>query len=166
MSWERSGVSQQIKDIHKKRLFTHCYGHVLNLAVKDVCDVLKCLKDTFDTSRELWKLVAKSPQRDTHLKQIHIERGNEDSNVQSFCPTRWTMRRQTLQSILGNYKELMALWEWSLSVVSETETKAHIRVVQSFMGKFGFLFGCHLGNVCCLKQTIFKKKFKNLWRLQ
>ena len=133
--------------------------HVLNLAVKDVCNVLKCLKNTFDASREIWKLVTKSPQRNTHLKQIQIERGNEGSNVQSFCPTRRTMRRQTLQSILGNYKELMTLWEWSLSVVSETEMKAHIRVVQSFMGKFGFLFGCHLGNFC-LKQTIFKKKIQ------
>ena len=141
-------------------MFTHCYGHVLNLAVKDVCNVLKCLKDTFDTSREIFKLVTKSLQRDTHLKQIQIERGNEDSNIQSFCPTRWTMRGQTLESILGNYKELMTLWKWSLSVVSETEMKAHIRVVQSFIGKFGFLFGCHLGNFCCLKQTIFKKNSK------
>ena len=29
-------------------------------------------------------------------------------------------------SILDNYKELMEPWEWSLSVVSETEIKARI----------------------------------------
>ena len=55
-------------------------------------------------------------------------------------------------SILDNYKELMELWELSLSVVSETEIKARIRSVQSFMGKFGFLFGCYLGKLL-LSQT-------------
>ena len=38
----------------------------------------------------------------------------------------------------------MELWEWSLSVVNETEMKAHIWGAQSFMGKFGFLFSYHL----------------------
>ena len=47
-----------------------CYGYALNLRVKDVRNVVKCLKDTFDTARKIYKLVTKSPQRDTHLKQI------------------------------------------------------------------------------------------------
>ena len=68
----------------------------------------------------------KSPQRGTHLKQTQIERGNEDSNVHPFCPTRWTIHGQTPQSILDKYKELMELCKWSLSVVSETEMKARI----------------------------------------
>ena len=152
MFGERSGVSVQIKDINEKCFFTHCYQHALNLAVKDVCNVAKCLKDTFGTAREICKLATKSPQRDTHFKQIRIERGNEDSNVHSFCPTRWTMHSQTLQSILYNYKELTELWEWSLSVVSEAEMKARIWSVQSFMDKFSFLFGCHLGKLL-LSQT-------------
>ena len=126
MSRERSIVSAQIKHINKKCLFTHCYGHGLNLVVKDVCSVVKCLKNTFDSAREIYKIVTKSPQRDTYLKQIRIERGHEDSNVHSFCSARWAMHGQTLQSILDNYKELMEFWEWSLSVVSETEMKAKL----------------------------------------
>ena len=145
LSGERSIVSAKIKDINKKCLFTHCYGYALNLRVKDFCNVVRCLKDTFDTTRKIYKLVTKSPQRDTHLKQICIERGNEDSNVHSFCPARWKMHVQTLQSILGNCKELMQLWQWSLSVVSDTQMKARIRGAQSFMGEFCFLFACHFG---------------------
>ena len=122
-----------------------CYGYALNLRVKDVRNVVKCLKDTFDTARKIYKLVTKSPQRDTHLKQIWIERGNEDSKVHSFYPARWKMHAHTLQSILDNYKELMQLWQWSLSVVSKTQMKARIRGVQSFIAKVGFLFACHFG---------------------
>ena len=40
-----TGVCTQIKKINPKCLFTHCYGHVLNLSVKDACKVVKCLKD-------------------------------------------------------------------------------------------------------------------------
>ena len=93
----------------------------------------------------------KSPQRDTHLKQIQIERGNEDSNVHPFCPTWCSIHGQTPQPILDKYKELMELCKWSLSVVSETEMKARIWDVQNFMGKFVFLFGCQLGKL--LSQT-------------
>ena len=75
------------------------------------------------------------------------------------------MHGQTLQSILDSYKELMELWEWSLSVVSQTELKPRIHGVQSFMGKFGFLFGCHLGK-SLLSHTIFQKQSENLRRLQ
>ena len=38
MSGERSVVTAQIKDINKKCLFTHCYGHERNCAVKEICN--------------------------------------------------------------------------------------------------------------------------------
>ena len=71
-------------------------------AVKDIRNVEECLKDTFGTAGEICKLVPKSPQRHTDLKQMRIERGNEDFNVHSFWPTQWTMHCQTL----------IKLWEW------------------------------------------------------
>ena len=38
MSGEKNGVAKKIKDIVKTCLYTHCYGHSLNLAVKDASD--------------------------------------------------------------------------------------------------------------------------------
>ena len=35
MSGIKSGVAKQIADIEPKAIFTHCYGHALNLAVAD-----------------------------------------------------------------------------------------------------------------------------------
>ena len=66
MSGAKSGVATRIKTLNGKCLFTHCYGHVLNLSVKDTFSDVKCLKDTCDTAREICKLVKLSPQRDTH----------------------------------------------------------------------------------------------------
>ena len=69
MSGSKSGVAIRIKSLNEKTLYTHCYGHELNLSVKDVCSQVKCLKTTFDTGSEICKLVKLSPQRETHFKK-------------------------------------------------------------------------------------------------
>ena len=57
MSGQKTGVAAHVKSLNKKALFTHCYGHALNLAVKDVCNKVSCLKNTFDCAHEIVKLV-------------------------------------------------------------------------------------------------------------
>ena len=41
MSGIKSGVAKQILDEEKRAIFTHCYGHALNLACNDA---VKCCK--------------------------------------------------------------------------------------------------------------------------
>ena len=43
----------------------------------------------------------------------------------------------------------MELWDWSLSNCTDTEMKARIRGVESFMTEFKFLFGCKIGKMVC-----------------
>ncbi len=35
MSGAKSGVAKRIQDEEKKAIYTHCYGHALNLACSD-----------------------------------------------------------------------------------------------------------------------------------
>ena len=62
ISGGKAGVATQIKAINSKCLHTHCYGHALNLSVKHACTKSQCLKDTFDTAKEICKIVKKSPK--------------------------------------------------------------------------------------------------------
>lgn len=152
MSGHKSGVATQIKAMNPKALYTHCYGHALNLCVKDACSQVPCLSETFDTAAEIVKLVKKSPQRETLLKQLRSKSKNDSKSVHAFCVTRWTVRGEVLESILNNHGELMGLWEKALLITKETEMKARILGCQSQMTKFSFFFGCHLG-AKILKQT-------------
>ena len=152
MAGVRSGVATQIKSINGKCLYTHCYGHALNLAVGDVIKKVPLLKKTFGTSFELCKLVAKSPKRNTKLKDLRTESENTSKTVHTFCPTRWTVRGDSLESILENYEELMNLWEWSLEYVDDAEMSARIEGVRTVMKTYDFIFGCCLGKLI-LKQT-------------
>ena len=152
MSGSVSGVATRIKTLNSKCLYTHCYGHVLNLSVKDPCTKNKCLKTTFETAFEICKLIKYSPVRDTRLKQLREETKNEDAGVHAFCPTRWTVRGRMLESLINNHKELSELWEWSLNNTHDTELKARIIGVKTMMIKFDFLFGCMIGKTL-LNQT-------------
>ena len=46
----------------------------------------------------------------------------------------------------------MELWEWSIDNLKDTEMKARVRGVKSYMETFDFLFCCSLGERL-LKQT-------------
>ncbi len=61
MAGAKTGVATQIKAINGKCLYTHCYGHALNLAVGDSIKSVECLKGVFEVVREICKLIKKSP---------------------------------------------------------------------------------------------------------
>ena len=65
MAGTKTGVATQIKAINSKCLYTHCYGHALNLAVADSIKSIDCLKSTFEIGNEICKLIKKSHKRST-----------------------------------------------------------------------------------------------------
>ena len=145
MSGKASGVATQFKLENEKMLYTHCYGHALNLAIKDACDKVECLKEAFDSIREICRLVKKSPQRDTKLSEILSATQSQEKSIHAFCPTRWTVRAETLRSVIENHDELMALWEWSIKHLKDTEMKARVIGVNTAMSNFSFFYECALG---------------------
>ena len=75
MSGAKNGVAKQIIDKEARGVYTHCYGHALNLAVGDTVKQSKVMRDALDTTYEMSKLVMFSPKRDSlfeKLKQIRL----------------------------------------------------------------------------------------------
>ncbi len=48
MSGARSGVAKRICDEEPRALYTHCYGHALNLAVADAVRACKFMRSAMD----------------------------------------------------------------------------------------------------------------------
>ena len=61
MSGTRNGVAKQIEDIQSKALYTHCYGHSLNLAASDTLQNCKVMKAIPETTYEITKFTKYSP---------------------------------------------------------------------------------------------------------
>ncbi len=59
MSGSKSGVATVLLSKEPRALYTHCYGHALNLAVQDMVKDNKILRDTLDSVEEMTKLIKK-----------------------------------------------------------------------------------------------------------
>ena len=57
MAGIKNGVATKIKEFNQACLYTHCYGHSLNLAVGDTIKGIKHLTDTFEMIRAICKLI-------------------------------------------------------------------------------------------------------------
>ena len=148
----RSGLVPRIQELEPHTIYTHCYGHSINLAANDALKGSKLLKDALDMTREITKLIKYSPRREAIFQslkeQSHFEIENDSSSgIRVLCPTRWTVCADSLGSIVDNYTTLQDTWEEAADIVHDTETKARIRGVSSQMKTFNFLFGTVLCEV-------------------
>ena len=63
MSGHKSGIAKSITDIESRALYTHCYGHSLNLAVGNTIKNIKILTDVMDIIHEMSALIKFSPKQ-------------------------------------------------------------------------------------------------------
>ena len=145
MSGVKKGAATNILKQEPKAVYTHCYGHALNLAVSDSVKGSKVMRDSLDTVYEMSKLIKYSPGRDTTLEELKREMSPDTPSFRTLCPTRWTVRAASLKSVLDNYAVLQSLWEISYDLVKDSETRARINGVQKQMESFDFIFGVSLG---------------------
>ena len=76
------------------------YGHALNLAVGDTIKQQKLLRDALDVTYEISKLLKYSPRHDTVFEKLKSQMAPEFPGFRTLCPTRWTVRASSFESIL------------------------------------------------------------------
>ena len=145
MAGAKSGVSTKIRQLESRALYTHCYGHALNLATQDALKGSKCMEAALDTVHEITKLIKKSPKREVIFKQTKSYVTPGSPGIRILCPTRWTVRAEALTSISENYKVLQSTWYEARSATKDTETRSRIIGVDAQMERFDFYFGVELG---------------------
>ena len=162
----RSGVAKQILDIESRALYTHCYGHSINLAVNDALKLSKPIKAALETTHEVTRLIKYSPRHEGIFHELNsahdITTGYQSPGVHVLYPTCWTVNADSLASIIGNYAVLQSTWEEAVEAVRDTETKAKFNGVAVQMEKFDFFFGAAIGELLLchsdnLSQTLQKR---------
>lgn len=148
MKGSKGGVATKISELEPRAVYTHCYGHSLNLAVSDTLKESKVMKDALDTTYEITKLIKYSPRRDEIFRKLKDEMPpNSAPGIRILCPTRWTVKASSLSSIISNYDVLLCTWEEAVLVTKDTECKARIRGVATQMKTFTFVYGALLGEM-------------------
>ena len=162
MSGLRNGVVTQIQTMEPKAIYTHCYGHALNLAAGDTIKKCLVLKKALDITFEMSKLIKHSPKRDALFTKLKEELQPELPGMRVLCPTRWTVRADSLKSVLDNYVVLQELWEEAEKTTKDSDIIARVIGVASQMRNFEFFFGIYLGEMILrhsdnLSRTLQKK---------
>ena len=138
MSGCRSGVATILQAEQPTAFYTHCYGHSLNLAVSDTMKNSATMKRALDTTLEITKLIIDSPRRDNLFQKLKEEISLGSPGIRVLCPTRWTVKADSMKSIISNYSVLQELWEEAAKLVHNSEMIARIRGVASQMELFDF----------------------------
>ena len=156
MMGKKSGVATKLLVEQPKILVTHCQGHSLSLAVKDLTACCKILCDTMNTVREICILANYSPKRENILGRMQENfEGNFDSYTDNFlaleklCPTRWTVRASCFQKIIDNYCLLLKLWDECLKASLDVETRSRVIGCKAQVKTFNFFFGVCFGQRHC-----------------
>lgn len=93
----------------------HCLAHSLNLCMKDVTNKCDLVRNIMNFIYELVQLIKFSPKRlaifDGLRKEISVDNGDAMPSLRMLCPTRWTVRHSSIQSILRNYEILLSTLE-------------------------------------------------------
>lgn len=166
MLGKKSGVAKQIQDKQPKAFVTHCHCHSLSLSVKDTTNESKILSHTMDTTGEIAVLVKYSPKREQKLEAIKVidEEDESTNRIAKLSTTRWTVRANSFQRIIENYRYLHQLWDDCLSESGlNRDVKSRIIGCQSQMETFDYYFGLKLGKLLYshtdkLSQTLQKEK--------
>ena len=135
-----SGISTQLLQEEPRAIYTHCYGHSLNLACQDTIRSVKVVKDALDSTFELSKLLKYSSKRKATFKKIKEQLAPSDPGFRTLCPTRWTVRADSLASVLQASLETFA----DMSS-RDMEMSARVNRIVFQLEKFDFLFGVMLG---------------------
>jgi hypothetical protein len=112
MSGCNSGVAKRISELESRAVFVHCSGHSMNLAVQDAARNVHLIRDTIEFVKDVVNFVRASPLRMRVFEAIRHEIGasaeaSSASSLRPLCPTRWTVRVASIQSVIDNYSAML-----------------------------------------------------------
>lgn len=115
MSGIKNGVQALVKAEASQALYVHCLAHNLNLCLKDVTNTCEMIRNVMDFIYNLIQLIRFSPKRlslfDSLRKDVALNSGETTTSLRMLCPTRWTVRHNSIDSIVKNYQILQAALE-------------------------------------------------------
>ena len=141
MSGPNRGVATRFKDVSPLAVYIHCYGHLLNLAVKDCLSSLPLLRNTLGTIQSLYDFLEASPKR--HAMFINAESSSESSFVRtlkSLSVTRWSAHYESVKAVDEEFGRIVkCLWQ----IVEECDAKASAGAKSLLIAvlDFEFIFG-------------------------
>ena len=156
MAGHISGVQAQIRQKCQKALFLHCCAHSLNLVVQDSTRCVSLIRDVLDFVKDLNTVIRASAKRFAIFQTIQAGLCSSDSDsdgmhvtssptlLRPLCPTRWTVRAESMQSVVDNYRVIMLTLD-TISSTDQSESGSKAAGLFRTFHCFSTYFGLKLG---------------------
>ncbi|CAF3099825.1 unnamed protein product [Rotaria socialis] len=143
MSGIYGGVSALVLKQQSKAFFVHCNAHCLDLAVHDLTNECPTISNCILFSKDIIDFVRRSSKHISILKEISNQLSMPYSNLASLCPTRWTRRAESYNSLLNNYELVQEVLYTLIEEKGAPGIKAN--GLHEQMNRFYLFFGLKLG---------------------
>ena len=100
-----------------------------------------------DITHEIRKLVKFSPKCNAIFDKLKEELCPDTPGFRVLCPTRWTVRAKSLQSVQNSYSVLQELWDFMLDGNVDPDIRARVNGVRTQMESFDLFFGISLAEL-------------------
>ena len=121
MAGHVSGLQRRISDIQPKAVHIHCMNYCLSLSFQDAIAAIPQCRDEISQVKDS-KFCSRFAKAFAWLS-VFQSRGSPA--LRPLCPTRWTMRVSSIQSVCSNYNELLDFLQ-DMSDVDRSEMGAKI----------------------------------------
>ena len=101
----------------------------------------------FGHCEKITKLIKDSPYSDDIFTKLKAATSLGAPGIRALCLTRWTVRADSLQSILANFETLQSVWDEALEYVKDSDMKARVRGVSTHLRNFDIFFVTMLGHL-------------------
>ena len=145
MSGVNKGLSARMKECSPLAIYVHCYGHLLNLALRDTLTTVEPLRNTLGTIQSLYNFLEASPKRHALFRDIETEEGNLVKTLKSQSVTRWSCRWEAVKAVDQQLERIVKAL-LVLSTDKDVKTYSESRSLLHAICDFQFILG-----LCVLK---------------
>lgn len=143
MSGVHDGVAANILRNQKKAYFVHCNAHSLDLALQDLTKESITINVALNVTKDIVNFVRRSPKRLNIAEKLSFDSSINSPRLKPLCPTRWTVRASSMNSLLVNYQLVKSVMQEVVEQKGDSGVKAGGWLNQ--MENFQTFFGLKLG---------------------
>lgn len=100
------------------------------------------------------------------FEKLKVDLAPDVPGFRTPCPTRWTVKAATMESVIENYSVFQQLRGDAKDVATNSEVRSRITGVQFQMQSFDFLFGLLLGETIAEGQHVAELTCKTMDKIR
>ncbi|CAF1273934.1 unnamed protein product [Rotaria sordida] len=143
------GIAAHLIQFIPIALYIHCNGHILNLCLIDLSEVVVPIRNNSSIIKSLYHLIEVSAKRHHIFDDIQKQAGLASIPLKQLCDTRWSCRYESLTVVLTHCAEIITV----LKEIGVGDVFIMLHVMQTF----DFIFHIHLMSEVFLLTNILSK---------